>query len=289
MTDNVKVCKKHGDLLPENIKETLERGKIILRCKPCTNENARLRAIKYRKDNHQKLLAYKREYREKQRLLNPPKGRIYKKRNPYDPNTKEIVRNCKIHGILYKEQCFFKIRNGLIIQSQCRECAIIRSLKRYELKKESIIKKNKEYRLREKQKIDERAKIYREKNKKLLSERLAERRKKDPDKFKKIAKIHRQKNADKIRIRNRKYVTENKLKVKERSKKYIIKMKDHLNEKRRIWKSKITKELTNGYVKDLLSKQGFGKTKNIPSELIDLKRISIKINRLKKDNTKCRI
>ncbi|HWY33282.1 MAG TPA: hypothetical protein VNX68_01470 [Nitrosopumilaceae archaeon] len=279
MSEIIKFCQAHGDLSIENIKQTVERGKFILRCRICTNENAR----KYRKENHEKLLEYRRNYRQEKRSLNPQKVRVYKKRKVYDPNTTEIIRKCKVHGALYKEQCFFKVRNGLVIQSQCRECAKNKSLKRYEEQKQNIINQHKEYRERERAKIDERARIYREKNKKWLAEKAAARRKSDPEKYKKLAKENRQKHSEKIKIRNKKYVEANKKKVRERAKRYNIRMKDHLRKKRKIWKSKVIEELTDGYVKTVLSSQGFGSAKNLTPELIDLKRISIKVGRLKKN------
>jgi hypothetical protein len=122
---------------------------------------------------------------------------------------------------------------------------------------------NRENYLKNKEKIAERCKKYRLGNKE------------------KIVEINRRyflENKEKISEKCKEYRLENKEKISERNKKYYLKNKkgggDYL-----LYGRKSRELLLDGYVKSILKKMGFLQEQITP-ELIELKRINIKTERL---------
>ena len=107
-----------------------------------------------------------------------------------------------------------------------------------------------------------------------------------------------QENKEKINERNKKYYWENKEKEKERKKKYYEANKEKLLEQRkkhrkeniekyREYQKEGIKDLSDNYVKGLLTDRTNLTYKDIPQELIEAKRELIKINRfIKRENQK---
>jgi len=108
---------------------------------------------------------------------------------------------------------------------------------------------NKQFYIENKERIDEHQKKYQEKNK--------------------------EKNKEKIKEHNKRYRKENKEKIKQ----YQKENKEKLNEQVKQYHSNIREKLDPIYIKILLKNQGF-KAEQITDELIQLKTITIKTQRL---------
>lgn len=88
------------------------------------------------------------------------------------------------------------------------------------------------------------------------------------------------KNHDKNLLRNKKYREKNALHVKLYKQEYAKKYPDKLNAARKIWRDEQTVNLTDMYIKALISRNNREFYNFITPEIIELKRIIIKTHRL---------
>lgn len=123
--------------------------------------------------------------------------------------------------------------------------------------------------------------LYREKNRESILKRTAEYREKNKTKLLEKASIYRENNREKICDRYKEFVKNNKNKIVEYNQKY---RKSHPETILRLNRDQCSK-LNNNYVRQQVAKN-FPK-ESITPELIEWKRISIKIKRLIKEKKQC--
>ena len=170
--------------------------------------------------------------------------------------------------------------------------------------------KQKEYRLKNKDKIKEYKREYFQKNKAEVSiknrkwaqenkekvNRASKKRYwKNPDKMRAQGRAWRLKNKDKLKEQRDSRSLEKKEEIKEWHKKYYIKNRfsqmakmkkyycenrDEILQKERIINKKRTEELTDTYIKGLLTKDSILSFKDIPQWLVEAKRDEIQLQRI---------
>jgi hypothetical protein len=301
MTEIVKICKKHGELTIEQcVKRTDSR--LSLRCIKCNNERSR----KYYHQDKEKALDYKRRWRAKNKLLNPPIKKPKRERKIYHPETEGNVFQCRVHGWLTKEFLYFRKFDDSHWQPICKECQKKKALENFNKNKEKVLLRNKLKRINNPEEIRKRDKQNYLKNVDKLRKRSREYRNKNIEKVKIKQKIYREKNKESIYERNKKYISNNIEKVRERRKKYFARRKHHLKEKRREWAlrnkdylNKLNKKnrttaienLYDSYIRTILKMDRKGGKKRysymkgveIPKDLIELKRTIILAKRKLKE------
>ena len=112
--------------------------------------------------------------------------------------------------------------------------------------------------------IIEKSKIYREKNKKEISDRKKE---------------YRLANLEVMRAKSNNYYKNNKQKSLEKNKDYRKNNPEKMRELAKKDYERSSQNLTDRYVRNIM-KRHYGSVKEIPQEIIELKRIIIKIHRL---------
>lgn len=167
--------------------------------------------------------------------------------------------------------------------SVCKDC--IKTY--YENNKERILDQNKTYRECTKDSRANQQKMYRESNKERLKIRKAEYYKNNKDKADEYYKNNKERlklNKDKNKAKETKqnWVVKNKDKIIQYYKKNYAKNHDHIIKKRN---EKII-VLSDEYIKGLLTACTTLTAKDIPQELIELKRLELQINRKIKELTK---
>ena len=168
----------------------------------------------------------------------------------------EVKAVSEFHKDKYSKDGFF---------DECKECR----KKYYQANKEKILEYDKQYRQANKEKIKEYSKKYYQANK----EKRKKYRQANKEKIKEQKKKYRQANKEKEKEQKKKYYQANKEKILEYSKKYC---QDNRN------------KLADPYVIDIIRHQtnSMLKAKDIPQELIELKRNSLILKRKIKDNGK---
>ena len=296
MSEIVKICKKHGELKEEDCHKRTDSNNSY-KCKKCNKEIA----YKYYHKDPEKSLEYKRKWREKNRLLNPPIKKLRRKRKIYHPETEGSVFKCTIHGWLTKEFLYFRKFDDAHWQPTCKECQKKKAMENFNRNKEKVLLRN---RLKRRKTPEETRKKDRERyweNVDVMRKRSRESRKRNIEKIKINQKIYRGKNKESIYERNKEYIKNNRDKVRERQRKYAERKKDHLMEKRKEWvlrnkqyikdksnkyRKKAIENLYDGYIKTILRmgkrKKGeytYIKGMDIPQDLVELKRTLIFIRR----------
>lgn len=307
MTEEVKTCKKHGELQQKDIWIRSDNPHLF-KCKICNNERSR----NYVNKNREKINEYKQKWRAKRKNEGYIKPKPRKERKIYDPNDDGDIWQCNIHGWLKKENLYFRKIKEKYYQPSCKECVKQKTTKDYYDNRDIRLQKHREYEKENADIIKLKSKIYRDKNKDLIYQRLKERIRKNPEHFKRLAKLNRIKNAEKIKIINKAYVSENREKVRETTKNYYERNKERLllkrkewinrtrkirNEKARQYTKKAVDELRDSYIRLILKTYQKGDKKGkeyiylkeieIPQELIDIKRNLIKLKRKLKEKRKC--
>lgn len=299
----VKVCKKHGDLKIEDCWIRTDAPNSY-KCKKCNKE----RAYKYYHNDPEKTLEYRRKWREKNKLLNPPIKKPRRKRKIYHPDTEGDVFECKIHGWLTKEFLYFRKFDDSHWQPACKECTKKKAIENFNKNKEKVSLRNKIKRITNPEETRKRDRQNYWKNVDIKRKQSRESRNRNIEKCKASQKIYREKNKESIYERNKKYIENNIDKVRERQKKYAERRKDHLKEKRKEWakrnveylknlskknRTKAIEDLQDCYVRTILrmDKRGnkneynYMKGVHVPQDLIELKRTLIIARRkLKRKN-----
>ncbi len=284
----IKVCKHHGELTKD---QTVHHEFGRIRCKICIDEYRKKRYL----NNKDKIIEYKRKWREKRKQLGLLKLQPKKQRVTYDPDAEGNIWKCKIHGWLQKEGLYFRKAGDIYNQVTCKECTLKKRKDFHKDNREILNKRTKEYRWnnietvrkRDKEryyenidKCREQARKYGEKNREILRIK---------------GKIYRDNNKEKVYERNKRYIDENRDKVRERQRIYNKKKIVHFRKLNKEWKEnhrihynaiqrkyqeKERKELHDNYIKVvLLSHGGFKTVKDIPPGFIEMKRALIKLKR----------
>jgi len=293
MSEIVKVCKKHGQLRRHDCwKRSGET--ISYKCKKCNKE----RAYKYYHQDPEKTLEYKRKWREKNKLLNPPVKKPRRQRRIYHPEMEGNVFECKVHGWLTKEFLYFKKIDDFHWQPLCKECYKKKAMENFNKNKENMLSRNKLKRINNSEEVRRKDRELYWRNVDVKRKQSRESRSRNIEKVKISQKKYRENNKEKLYLTNKKYIEENKEKVKERRIKYNLIRYDHLKQKRKEWalknkeylknegkkhRKKAIENLYDCYVRTIL-KTGNRRNKNeytymkgiyIPQELVELKRTTL--------------
>lgn len=160
--------------------------------------------------------------------------------------TDEIVKICKVHGGLTKDK-IYKNKNGDKFSLKCKYC---------------VKETGHQYQKNNREKCNKRKKEWNYKNRERLLKRI---------------KLYRQKNIIKLRLQEKKRLEKNPERVKNNQKKYMSKPESQ--EKRRVADRIRIKNLANGYVKKNLIARTNLLAKDIPQELVELKKSQLLLKR----------
>jgi len=166
------------------------------------------------------------------------------------------------------------------LHTYCKKCV----KQYYQVNKEKTLEQKKQYRQANKEKIKERKKKYYQVNKEKTLEHNKQYRQANKEKIKERKKKYYQANKEKTLEHSKQYRQANKEKIEQYNKQYRQANKEKLKEKSKDNRNK----LVDPYIKTIISKQtnGMLKAKDIPQELIELKRNNIILKRKIKDNGK---
>ena len=146
----------------------------------------------------------------------------------------------------------------------------------------------KQYYQANKEKIKEQQKQYYQANKEKIKEQQKQYGQANKGKFKERMKKYYQTNKEKLKEKKKEYYQANKEKLKEKQKEYRQANKKKLKEKMKKYRQGDRDKLVDSYIKSIINKQtnGMLKAKDIPQELIELKRNNLILKRKIKDNGK---
>ena len=180
------------------------------------------------------------------------------------------TKKCSKCGEVKAVSEFYK--NKYIKDRFCNHCK--KCMKQYyQSNKEKVLEQSKKYYQANNEKIKERQKQYRQANN---------------EKMKQYNKQYYQANNEKMKERQKQYRQANNEKMKQYNKQYRQANKEKIKEQRKQYRQDDRNKLADSYIKDLIRNQtnGMLKAKDIPQELIELKRNNIILKRKIKDNGK---
>lgn len=260
MNEIVKICKKHGKLLPHEVTKNI---KDILVCKKCRNKQS--------EDSREK-------NKEKQRLK-CLKLRMMAKEN-------KLTKICHIHGKIEGKDILINIRASRM----CGVCQREKSLERYR-KKKSLIPKN-EYQILREEKRKGNCKIHGNNVRtktgkqacKICRKNSSEKwRKRYPDKVKEINEKRR------LLMNGGKYKENQRRRLEIRKNENLEGYRKIMAEKGR----KYREEYPDAYIKQTIKMQRIFKkdgikipVESIPKVLVDIKRMHLKLKRKIKEGNK---